>query len=64
MSDTQLDIKQGLSPSPLSGQEMPFFKVKFEPAFNDFTVPVAMSKKQGSDSRYKPRSHFHSCQTL
>jgi len=50
-----------VSPSPLSGQEMPLFKVKFEPAFNDFTVPVTMSKKRGSESRYKPRSLFDSC---
>jgi len=53
-----------LSPSPLCGQKMPFFKVKFEPAFNDFTVPTTMSKKRGSESRYKPRYHFDSCQTL
>jgi hypothetical protein len=50
---TQTEKKTGaVSPSPLSGQEMPFFKVKFEPAFNDFTVPVTMSKKRGSESRY------------
>jgi len=53
-----------MSPSPLSGQKMPFFKVKFEPAFNDFTVPTTMSKKRSSESRYKPRSQFDSCQTL
>lgn len=53
-----------VSPSPLSGQKMPFFKVKFEPAFNDFTVPTTMSKKRDSESRYKPRSQFDSCQTL
>ena len=34
-----------MSPSPLSGQKMPFFKVKFEPAFNDFTVSTTMLKK-------------------
>jgi len=55
------DYLYRMNPSPLSGQEMPFFKVKFEPAFNDFTVPATVSKKRGSESRYKPRSQFDSC---
>jgi hypothetical protein len=53
-----------VTPSPLSGQEMRFFKVIFVPALNDFIVPVVLSKKQGSESQYKQRSQFDSCQNL
>jgi hypothetical protein len=54
-------ITYEMTPSPLSGQEMPFFKVIFVPALNDFIVPAVVSKKQGSESQYKLRSQFDSC---